>query len=591
MILTEWRLRFVYLLVFLAFLALLIKLSWIQIFDQDFLQKQGDVRTLRTESISAPRGMIKDRNGEILAISTPVASLWINPQEFPEDANAIVKIANSLDMSPNTLFKRLNLYKDKEFMYLKRQIPPYLANSVLNLGISGVYSTNEYKRFYPAGEVTAHLVGFTDVDDKGQEGLELAYNKALTSKSGKKNVVKDLKGNTIRHLSTPEYATAGKDLILSIDLRLQYMAYLELKSAVQKNNATSGSAVILDARTGEVLAMVNQPSYNPNNRRELKNQALRNRAMLDLLEPGSVVKPLTVMAALRSGKYQPDTLVDTSPGWLKLGKNTVRDVRNYGVLSVREIITKSSNIGVARITKSLPADVVWNFFSEVGLGHATGTGFPGEGVGHLPKNTPIARQAMSYGYGLSVTPAQMAQTYTVIADEGKLHPLSLIKQDKVYSRKLVDEEIAKEVLLMMETVTQKGGSGTRAQIEGFRVAGKTGTTHKTTSQGYSLGEYRAFFAGIAPVSNPKLIGVVVIDDPKGDKYFGGEVAAPVFSKIMGDSLRILNAAPDAGTIHQDLQNSDGQNLNTNQTVNKIITQETTQETIQEAIQETVQEIK
>lgn len=552
MILTEWRLRFVYLLIFIAFAVLLVKLGWIQIYDQVFLQKQGDVRTLRTEEIPAPRGMIKDRNGEILAISTPVASLWINPQEFPEDASAIIKIANSLDISPNKLFQRLNLYKDKEFMYLKRQIPPYLANSVLNLGISGIYSKDEYKRFYPAGEVTAHIVGFTDVDDKGQEGLELSYNSALTSKAGKKNVVKDLKGNTIRHLSTPEYAQAGKDLILSIDLRIQYMAYLELKSAVQKNSATSGSAVILDAKTGEVLAMVNQPSYNPNNRRELKTKALRNRAMLDLIEPGSVVKPLTVIAALKSGKYTPETLVDTNPGWLKLGKNRVRDVRNYGVLSVREIITKSSNIGVALITKALPPDLVWSFFSEAGLGHATGTGFPGEGVGHLPKNTPIARQAMSYGYGLSATPAQMAQTYTIIADEGKLHPISIIKQDKVYSRQLVNKNIATEVLLMMETVTQTGGSGTRAQVDGFRVAGKTGTTHKTTNQGYSLGEYRAFFAGIAPVSNPRLIGVVVIDDPKGEKYFGGEVAAPVFAKIMANSLRILNAAPDAETLKEEL---------------------------------------
>lgn len=556
MILTEWRLRFVYLLIFVAFTVLLVKLGWIQIYDQVFLQKQGDVRTLRTEEIPAPRGMIKDRNGEILAISTPVASLWINPQEFPEDASAIIKIANSLDISPNKLFQRLNLYKDKEFMYLKRQIPPYLANSVLNLGISGIYVKDEYKRFYPAGEVTAHIVGFTDVDDKGQEGLELSYNSALTSKAGKKNVVKDLKGNTIRHLSTPEYAQAGKDLILSIDLRLQYMAYLELKSAVQKTRATSGSAIILDAKTGEVLAMVNQPSYNPNNRRELNTKALRNRAMLDLIEPGSVVKPLTVIAALKSGKYTPETLVDTNPGWLKIGKNRVRDIRNYGVLSVREIITKSSNIGVALITKALPPDLVWSFFSEAGFGHATGTGFPGEGVGHLPKNTPISRQAMSYGYGLSATPAQMAQTYTIIADEGRLHPLSLIKQNKVYSRQLVDKELAKEVLLMMETVTQAGGSGTRAQVDGFRVAGKTGTTHKTTSQGYSLGEYRAFFAGIVPVSNPRLIGVVVIDDPKGEKYFGGQVAAPVFAKIMTNSLRILNAAPDAESLKEELSKAE-----------------------------------
>lgn len=545
MTLNEWRLRFVYLLMLLASTGLLIKLGWIQIYDQVFLQKQGDVRTLRTEKIPAPRGMIKDRNGEILAISTPVSSLWINPQEFPDDAASITKIADSLGISPTNLFNRLNLNKDKEFMYLKRQIPPYLANSILNLGISGVYYEKEYKRFYPAGEVAAHIVGFTDINDKGQEGLELAYNKALTSRAGRKNVVKDLKGKTIRYLSTPEYAQAGKDLILSIDLRLQYLAYLELKSAVQKNRATSGSAVILNAKTGEVLAMVNQPSYNPNNRRELNTNALRNRAMLDLLEPGSVVKPLTVMAALKSGKYTPDTLVDTNPGWLKLGKNIVRDVRNYGVLSVKKIITKSSNIGVALITRSLPADIVWNFFSEAGLGHATGTGFPGEGVGHLPKNTPIARQAMSYGYGLSVTPAQMAQTYTIIADGGKLHPISLIKQEKVYSRKLVDSSIANEVLLMMETVTQEGGSGTRARVDGFRVAGKTGTTHKISAKGYSYGEYRAFFAGIAPVSDPRLIVVVVIDDPKGEKYFGGQVAAPVFSKIMANSLRIINASPDA----------------------------------------------
>lgn len=537
---------------------------WLNLFEHDFLKQQGDVRTLRVEPITAHRGMITDRHGEVLAISTPVVTLWINPQDFPKTADAVRQLAQAAGLSPVKLAQRLKRYVNHEFMYLRRQMTPDEAEAVLALDLPGVHARDEFKRYYPPGEVATHLVGFTNLDDQGQEGLELAYNDYLSGEPGQRRVLKDLKGRIVRQLAVLKPAQPGGDLTLSLDMRLQYLAYRELKAAVQQHHADAGSAVILDAKSGEVLAMVNQPAYNPNNRAHMDPESLRNRAMLDLLEPGSTVKPITVAAALMSGEYTPDTVVNTRPGYMRLGGHTVRDVVDHGVLTVTSVITKSSNIGVAKMAMALPEDAVWGLFSQLGMGRATGTGFPGESVGHLPPNTLVDRAVMAYGYGLSVTPLQLAQAYTPLADHGQLHAVSLLRQDKPQSHQVIPPKIAREVLEMMETVTQKGGSGTRARIPGYRVAGKTGTTHKVGSSGQYTSQYRAFFAGIAPVSDPRLIAVVVVDNPRGRQYYGGEVAAPVFSRLMGGALRMLNVPPDnlktlpqkdlpTGTLPQDVK--------------------------------------
>ncbi|SEI40114.1 cell division protein FtsI (penicillin-binding protein 3) [Allopseudospirillum japonicum] len=542
--------RWYLLLSLLALAAVLLgwRLLDLQIFSRDFLQTQGDARTLRNEPIMALRGMITDRHGEPLAVSTPVVTLWTNPQQLPQDERVIRALAQSLQVPYQELSERLALYQGKEFMYLRRQLTPSEAKAVMALEIPGVYAQDEFRRYYPAGEVTAHLVGFNDVDDQGQEGIELAYNRLLTGIPGEKRVLKDRKGRVVRDLYTLSEPRPGKNITLSIDLRLQYLAYRELKAAVSQHKAKSGSLVMLDARTGEVLALVSQPSYNPNNRAQLDAEGLRNRALTDQIEPGSIVKPITVAAAMRTGMYQTETLVNTSPGYMTLNRRTIRDLRNYGNMPVHKIITKSSNIGVARMALSLSdPDTVWQLMYELGFGQSVGTGFPGEGLGklpHPPKWRPIQLATLSYGYGFTVTPLQAAQAYTALSGHGNKYPVTLFKQEKQpQGVPVLPPKISRSVLEMMETVTHSGGTGTRARIPGYRVAGKTGTTHKVGEEGYT-DDYRAIFAGIAPVSDPRLIAVVVVDSPAGQEYYGGLVAAPVFSRVVGSSLRLLNVPPD-----------------------------------------------
>ena len=544
-----WRMRIVWLFLLVAAAGVVWRLVHLNITERSFLLRQGDARMVREVPIPAHRGMILDRRGEPLAVSAPVVSLWANPQVLGQNLDQAKQVATALDLPEEDFLGRLERLKNKEFMYLKRHVNPSEADALLDHGWLGVHGRREFHRYYPSAEVATHLVGFNNVDDQGQEGLELGYESWLQGASGAKMVQKDRTGRTVKDLKLLAAGQPGKDLVLSIDMRMQYVAYRELKAVVQQHHAASGSAVVLDVATGEILAMVNQPAYNPNNRAVMSIDSLRNRAMTDVFEPGSTMKPVTIAAALMSGQYDPDSQVDTSPGFIKVKRKTIRDHRNYGVLDITGIITKSSNVGVTKLALSLPENSIRDTFYSFGLGQSTGTGFPGESAGVLPnyaKWNPINLATMSYGYGIAVTPLQLAQAYSVFASYGLKRPISMLKQETVLeAERVMPERVAKQVIAMLETVTQPGGTGTRAQVPSYRVAGKTGTVHRTSKQGgYDDDRYAAVFAGMAPASKPRLVCVVIVDDPKGEQYYGGEVAAPVFSRIMAESLRLLNVAPD-----------------------------------------------
>ncbi|MGS2717734.1 peptidoglycan D,D-transpeptidase FtsI family protein [Eionea flava] len=513
-----------------------------------FLQGQGLARTLRTETIPAYRGVISDRYGEPLAMSTPVVSLWANPKQLKKQESEWNALADALDLDRKKLANKVQRFRHKEFMYLKRQLAPEAAERVLSLSIPGVYGQQEYQRFYPAGEVTAHLVGFTNIDDKGQEGVELAYDDWLTGSVGRKQVLKDLSGRIIKDVAQLDTATPGKDIRLSIDLRLQYLAYRELKASVKAHNAESGSMVMLDAETGEVLAMVNQPSFNPNDRRRLTPKALRNRVMTDQFEPGSTVKPLTIMAALETGRYNPSSTIDTHPGYYRVGKKTLLDPVNYGVMDLTKIITKSSQVGLTKVSLDLEATDIRDLYFRLGLGQTTGTGFPGESVGILPNHSkwqPIVQANFSFGYGLTLNALQLAQAYSVIADNGNKKPVSLLKIDQAPSiESVVDKKIANQMVDMLKTVVLPGGTAKRANLDSYVVAGKTGTIHKVGKSGYSDNRYTSLFAGFAPADDPKIVAVVVVNEPSRGQYYGGEVAAPVFATVVERGLQLLQVPPD-----------------------------------------------
>ena len=523
------------------------RLVYLQVAAQSFLKDQGDRRVLRVENIPAYRGIIQDRNGEPLAVSTPVVTLWANPRELITQQHAWGALAKKLGVNNARLRDRILRNQEKQFIYLQRHMNPSKADEILQLDIAGVYGLEERRRYYPASEVTAHLVGFTNIDDSGQEGMELAYQEMLQGVDGKKRVVKDLKRRTIKDVGLIRNAAPGQDVTLSIDLRAQYLAYRELLSAVNEYQATSGMAVALDIQTGEVLAMVNQPSYNPNNRSTRDVGNLRNRALTDVFEPGSTVKPFTVAAALESGLWKPESQIDTTPGYMRVGRKSIRDLHNYGVIDLTTLIAKSSNVGAATLALSMKEDAVSGMFRRLGLGQATGTGFPGESVGMLPVRQrwrPIEIATLSYGYGLSVTAMQLAQAYAVLGSGGIKRPVSLLKVDsEVPGERVLDEKYAREVMAMMEQVTSDQGTAKKANVPGYRVAGKTGTVHKVSANGYEAHQYLGLFAGVAPADNPRIAMVVVIDDPKGDSYYGGLVAAPVFSRIMSGLLRVKNIPP------------------------------------------------
>jgi len=544
-----WRYRIVvalFVLMTLVVIGRLISMYWV---DLEFLQGQGDARAIRTDRIAAHRGMIMDRNGEPLSISTPVVSIWVNPREAIVGAETWPRLARALGYKRGELERKITSRSKKSFVYLRRHMPPAQADKILALKVPGVYGQKEYRRYYPAGEVAAHVVGFTDVDDAGQEGVELVFDEWLRGEPGKKRVLKDRYGRVIRDLQAIKTASPGKNLRLTIDSRIQYLAYRQLKEAIARHGAASGSVVVVEVGTGEILAMANQPSYNPNNRLRLNVSHLRNRAVTDVFEPGSTMKPLTVAAALLHKKVTPRTVIDTSPGYLKIGKATIRDHRNYGKIDVTKIITKSSNVGVTKLAFSLPENALRNLFFGVGLGQSTGVEFPGESVGLLPERRKwreIELASLSYGYGLSVTPLQLAQAYSVIANNGKKQPLTLIKENSypIEGEQVLPAKVSAQVLSMLETVVGKEGTGRRASVDAYSVAGKTGTVHKVGHDGYQDDEYLAVFAGVAPARNPKIVAVVVINEPKGDEYYGGEVAAPVFSGVVSGALRLMNVSPD-----------------------------------------------
>ncbi|MEJ2602366.1 MAG: penicillin-binding transpeptidase domain-containing protein [Gammaproteobacteria bacterium] len=520
----------------------------LQVLRNDFLAKEADARHLRTARISAHRGTITDRNGEPLAVSTPVDSVWADPGQLVPAVDALPRLARMLGLDTEQLKRRLTRNMDKEFVYLKRHLPPDEAARVLSEELPGVNVLREYRRFYPAGEVTGHLIGFTNIDDEGQEGLELAFDHWLVGERGEKRVLKDNRGRSIEDVESIRPPQHGRTLAASIDLTIQYLAYRELKAAVRRHRAASGSVVVLDVDTGEVLAMVNQPAYNPNDRSQFSVERYRNRAVTDILEPGSSVKPLIVAAALESGRFDPASLVDTGPGWIEVGAKRIEDSRDLGRIDLTTVLALSSNVGMTRVAMSLEPEQLWQTLAGFGIGSLTSCGFPGESAGllsHFSHWQPISQATLAYGYGLSVTPLQLARAYAVIGSGGLMRPVSLLALDQPPPGvRVVSETTSQQVLSMMEQVVLPGGTGTRAGIPGYRIAGKTGTARKFSTGGYSEDRYLAIFAGLAPASDPRLSIVVMIDEPRGEAYYGGEVAAPVFARIAAESLRLLAVAPD-----------------------------------------------
>jgi len=529
--------------------ALAARAVHLQVLNKEFLNQQADTRHLRRERISAHRGTITDRNGEPLAISTPVDSIWANPKELAPAVDDVPLLARALGVDPQLLMRRITRSMDKEFLYLKRHLSPEQAQQVLALKLPGVNVQREYRRYYPAGEVTGHLVGFTDIDDEGQEGLELAFNHWLAGESGAKRVLKDRLGRSVENVESIRPARHGKNLRTSIDLRIQYLAYRTLKAAIQSYNAESGSIVVLDVKTGEVLAIVNQPTYNPNDRSQFSAERYRNRAVTDIFEPGSSIKPLVVAAALESGEFRPSSVIDTAPGYVTVGAKTIEDSRNLGRVSLTTILARSSNVGVTKLAMSLQPDQLWQTMTEFGLGSLTSSAFPGESAGlltHFSNWKPISQATLAYGYGVSVTALQLVHAYSVLGNGGRLNPVSLVAlESPVDGRQVIAPDTAAAVRRMLEEVVRPGGTGTKAAVQGYRVAGKTGTAWKFAAGGYSEDKYISIFAGLAPASDPRLAAVVVIDEPSGELYYGSDVAAPVFADVMTESLRLLAVPPDA----------------------------------------------
>jgi len=552
-----WRFYLVLGICLSLFAGLAVRAAWIQVLDNDFLKSQGDSRTIRYQGISSHRGIITDRNGIELASSIPVKSVWINPtrlfkeqEEYPDlfETTAWAQLASLVDMPVTELTSWVTKRSSKKFVWLKRQLEPAHSAIIRRLKIPGINLEEESRRYYPTAEVSAHIVGFTDIDEQGLEGIEKAFEERLQGENGRRKILKDRKGNPIEQVNILESAQSGENLKLSIDIRIQTSAYQRLKAAVKRYHAKAGSAVVIDIDTGEVLAMVNQPSYNPNNRKTRVASAMRNRAITDVFEPGSTIKPLTAVSALASGKYHSSTPIDTSPGLLRVGGRWVRDGKNHGVLSVSDVIKNSSNVGVTRIALSLTDEEFLDSFYKVGFGLDNATGFPGETSGHLNirKNwSAIEKATLSFGYGLDVSALQLAKAYAIVGGLGKERPISLLKvKGPVVGKQVIDPYIARQVVSMMEQVVATGGTGNKAQVEGYRVSGKTGTARKAVKGGYG-DEYFAVFAGVAPVRNPRLAIVVMIDDPQGEAYYGGDVSAPVFAEIMEQALRTLNIAPDS----------------------------------------------
>jgi len=546
-VLPQWRSRFVLLLLLLGFVALVARSLFLQGVNNEFLQAKGESRYARVIEMPATRGRVVDRNGDVLAVSTPVKSIWAIPEDVDLKPAQARKLAELLDMDVRDLTRKLATEKD--FVYLKRQIAPDVAQRVAAMGIPGIHEQKEYRRYYPGGDVMAHMLGFTGVDDKGQEGIELAFESQLAGKPGSRRVIKDRRGQIVEDVESIRAPQDGKDVRLALDAKIQYLAYASLREALETHKARAGGIVVLDAKTGEILALTNLPTYNPNNRIRLSGAQLRNRALTDTYEPGSTMKPFTAAMALDKGKFRFDTPVQTAPGRMTIGSATISDAHPHGVLTVAQVIQKSSNIGAAKLALSFPPEHMWQMFDDLGFGAPLKLGFPGEVGGRLrPAKTwrPIEQATMSYGHGISVSLMQMAHAYLVFAREGDLIPLSLTRIDTppLHGKTVFGAQTAREVRAMLELAVQPGGTAPKAQIQGYRVAGKTGTAHKIEGGAYA-NKYVSSFVGLAPASDPRLIVAVMIDEPSGGKHFGGDVAAPVFANVMAGSLRAMGIAPDA----------------------------------------------
>ncbi len=546
-----WRARTVGLLLMGAFLALVGRSFYLQIINNDFLQEKGDSRYLRDIEISASRGKVTDRHGDMLAVSTPMRSVWAIPADARAMNNEQKKVlAGLVELKPRELDGKLA--SEKTFVYLKRQVPPQVADEVARLKLPGVHQEREYRRFYPAGEMTAHLVGFTGVDDKGLEGVELAFQNALLGRAGARTVIRDRRGNIVEDVGATRPPQDGKDITLAIDSKVQYLAYSQLKAAVTENKAKAGGVVVIDTRSGEILALANWPTYNPNNRDNLTGAQLRNRAVTDTFEPGSTLKPLTIALALDKGKVRYDTIVDCAPGRLSIGRATVSDAHPHGKLTVAQVIQKSSNVGSSKLALSMQPKEMWEMFEGIGFGQVPQLGFPGEVSGRLRpwKNwKPIEQATMSYGHGISVSLVQLARAYSVFARDGDVIPLSLLKTEGPLLRgaPVFSAQTAREVRAMLEMVVSKEGTAPKAAVLGYRVGGKTGTAHKLEAGVYA-NKYVSSFVGIGPISEPRLVVAVMIDEPGAGRYYGGDIAAPVFAQVMGGALRTLGVLPDAPVL-------------------------------------------
>lgn len=544
----EGRWRLLLIAIVTGMVILTARALYLQVLDRQFLQHQGDVRHLGLVPIPAHRGRVLDRNGELLAISTPVKSIWANPKEFKPNDEQLRMTAGLLGVPISEIREHMERESGKNFTFLKRRASPEIADRVLDLGIPGVYADREYQRYYPSGEVTAHVIGFTDVDDHGQEGIELAYDSVLNGVLGGRRIVRDGRRRIIEDADYVREPIPGRDLSLAIDQRLQYLAYRELKKAVLKHRARSASLVLLDAQNGDVLAMVNQPSFNPNSRKAVNRSAFRNRAITDLFEPGSTMKPFAVACGLELGLVRPESVINTNPGSLRVGSNVVKDIHNYGSLDVTRILQKSSNVGVTQIALKIPAPKFFAFYNNLGFGQPLETGFPGEATGRLPHHrgwNHFEQATLSFGYGLSTSTLQLARAYLAFAADGRVPAVSLLKRaepQQVYQ--IMSPKTAVSVRTMLEQVVTREGTAVKANVPGFRVAGKTGTVKKNNGRGYASALHMAVFAGLAPASNPRLVMVVMVDEPSAGEYYGGVVAAPIFSSVMEGALRLLNVPPD-----------------------------------------------
>ena len=545
------RRRFVAGLLAAAAFGLVGRAIYLQVIHDDFLRQQGDARHARSVVAPAYRGMILDRNGEPIAVSSPVDSIWADPAELDKAREQIPLLAQALELDAAELTTNLTtwLQDKRRFVYLKRHLPPNIAQGLVNLGIKGIHRQREYRRYYPEAEVTAHLLGFTNIDDRGQEGVELVFDEQLSGTPGLKRVVRDLRGHTVEELETVREPRPGQDLVLSIDRRIQYYAYRALKSAVLEHRAAGGSLVAVDPHSGEILALVNQPAANPNDRSQRKSALLRNHAVTDVYELGSTLKPFVVGLALEQKLVSPNTVIDTRPGYLRLNRRVVKDIHNYGRLTVSQIIQKSSNVGVSKLALMAGKEKLWRTYAALGFGQPIGIELPGERSGVLsnPKRWNDHTLAThSFGYGLSLTTLQLAQAYAVIAADGLKRPLTIVHRNEALpaAQRVFSARTARQLRKMMEAVVHTGGTAKRAAVNGYQAAGKTGTVHKVINGQYAEDRYLSIFAGMAPADNPRLVMVVLIDDPEGDAYYGGLVAGSVFSDAMGHALRLLNVVPD-----------------------------------------------